>query len=150
MKHLAAIRWQVNGNFAANEYSRAHSWQFDGGAVVAASASPDIVPLPFSVPENVDPEEAFVAAVASCHMLWFLDYARRGWFSAASYADDAVGQMRRAEGGGLWISTINLNISVAWNGDAPKPAEHQALHDQARAACFIANSIKTEIITNLI
>jgi len=147
MKHLAQIRWQVSGDFAANEYSRAHEY---GGAVVPASASPDIVPLPLSVAENVDPEEAFVASVASCHMLWFLDHARQAGQSVATYGDDAVGQMRRAEGGGLWVSTINLNISVTWNGDAPTSAEHEALHHQAHAACFIANSIKTQIITNLI
>jgi len=150
MKHLAQIRWQVSGDFAANEYSRGHIWQFDGGAVVPASASPDIVPLPFSVAENVDPEEAFVASVASCHMMWFLDYARQAGLAVASYSDDAVGQMRRAKGGGLWISTINLNISVTWDGPAPGAADHEGLHHQAHDACFIANSIKTEIITNLI
>jgi len=150
MEHLAQIRWELDGDFAANEYSRGHEWRFDGGAIVPASASPDIVPLPLSVAENVDPEEAFVASVASCHMLWFLDHARQAGLHVATYSDDAVGQMRRAEGGGLWVSTINLNISVAWNGDAPSTADHEALHHRAHAACFIANSIKTEIITNLI
>jgi len=149
VKHLAQIRWQLAGDFAANEYSRAHVWQFDGGAELAASASPDIVPLPLSVAENVDPEEAFVASVASCHMLWFLDHARRAGFAVRRYDDDAVGQMRRNDQGGLWIARIDLNISVQWDGAGPAGSGHQALHHAAHQSCFIANSVRSEININL-
>jgi organic hydroperoxide reductase OsmC/OhrA len=150
MLHRADIHWAANGDFRRNRYSRAHEWRFDGGAVVPASASPDIVPVPLSAPEAVDPEEAFVAALSSCHMLWFLDFARRAGFSAARYHDAATGRMTRNDDGNLWVSRVDLTISVDWDGDAPDPATHEALHHKAHAACYIANSVRTEVVTTIV
>ena len=149
MTHIAHITWQAEGDFSANAYSRAHEWRFDGGAVIAASASPDIVPVPYSKPENVDPEEAFVAAISSCHMLWFLDYARRAGFRPHIYGDRAVGHMKRRDDGQMWIATVDLNIGIDWAGDAPSALEEEALHHKAHTSCFIANSVKSEIKINL-
>ncbi|MEM1375462.1 MAG: OsmC family protein [Pseudomonadota bacterium] len=146
MTHIAEIYWQAEGDMAAGQYSRAHSWHFDGGAQVAASASPDIVPVPLSQPDAVDPEEAFVASLASCHMLWFLDFARRAGFVAESYTDHAVGHMEEAQDGGLWVSRVELTPYTVWTGTAPTKGEERALHHEAHAACFIARSVKSEIV----
>ena len=146
MTHIAEVYWEAVGDVAAGQYSRAHSWQFDGGAVVPASASPDIVPVPFSQPEAVDPEEAYVAALASCHMLWFLDFARRAGHVPQSYTDHAVGHMEQTAGGGLWVARVDLSPYTLWSGDGPDQAEEEALHHKAHGACFIANSVKTEIV----
>ncbi len=147
MTHGARILWTCDGDFAAGKYARAHVWQFDGGAVVAASSSPSVVPLPFSDPAGVDPEEAFVAALSSCHMLWFLDLARRAGFVAQSYSDAAEGVMARAEGR-LAITRVTLRPRVVWT-KAPDAARLRALHDAAHHECFIANSVKTEIVIDL-
>ena len=150
MQHRADIRWTAKGDVARGQYSRAHSWSFDGGLTVPGSASPDIVPAPYSDAAAVDPEEAFVASVASCHMLWFLDLARRAGHVPQSYHDAAVGQMSRSSEGKMWIDRITLNICVVWADDAPDRAAHEALHHAAHEACFIANSIRTDIVTNII
>lgn len=150
MTHVAHIHWMADGDVASGNYSRAHEWVFDGGLRVPASASPDIVPAPLSQPENVDPEEGFVATIASCHMLWFLDFARRAGFEAARYHDHAVGHMEETEDQGLWVARIDLNVSVEWSGTPPSEQEHKTLHDQANAACFIAKSIKSEINVSLV
>ncbi|MEM1101447.1 MAG: OsmC family protein [Pseudomonadota bacterium] len=149
MTHVAEIYWQAEGNVAAGEYSRAHTWGFDGGAEVAASASPDIVPVPLSQPEAVDPEEGFVAALASCHMLWFLDFARRAGFVPESYTDHAVGHMEQTEDGGLWVARVDLTPYTVWSGAAPSEEEETALHAKAHASCFIARSVKTEIVVRV-
>jgi organic hydroperoxide reductase OsmC/OhrA len=145
-EHRATIRWQnTSHEFPKGRYSREHSWTFDGGAVVQASPSPSVVPVPYSNPAHVDPEEAFVAAIASCHMLTFLDLARRRGFEVQSYEDDAVGTMTKNERGARWVSTVVLTPRIAYAGIAPTPAELDQLHAQAHAMCFIANSVKTEI-----
>ncbi len=145
MTHIAEIHWQAEGDVPSGGYSRAHWWCFDGGAEVKASASPDIVPVPMSQPEAVDPEEGFVASLASCHMLWFLDFARRAGFAPASYVDHAVGHMENASDGGLWVARVNLTPFVVWSGGGPSREEEKALHAQAHGACFIAKSVRTEI-----
>ena len=144
--HHATIRWTADGDFAKGRYTRAHEWHFDGGAVVPASASPANVPLPFADAGAVDPEEAFVAAVSSCHMLWFLDLARRAGFELASYTDEAEGQM--TTGPGAHISRVDLRPEITWIGSSPDPDKLAALHHEAHANCFIANSIKSDVVVH--
>lgn len=147
--HTATVIWECGaGDFASGRYSRGHVWRFDGGLEVAASASPSVVPLPWSIAEAVDPEEAFVASVSSCHMLWLLDLARRDGFTARRYHDHATAELVR-EDGRVWIPRIDLNIRVDWD-IAPDPATHRALHDRAHHACFIANSIRSEVAITLL
>src|SRR3990170_714853 len=106
--HTATIRWSASPgeDYARGRYSRVHSWTFDGGAVVVASASPHIVPAPWSDAEAVDPEEAFVASLASCHMLFFLDFARRSGVVVASYEDEAEGMMEKGADGRVRITRV--------------------------------------------
>ena len=147
--HTAEILWRAEGDFAGNGYSRAHLWRFDGGVEVPASASPAVVPPPASREDAVDPEEAFVASLSSCHMLWFLDLARRDGWNAAAYRDRAEGRMARAAGGASWIDRVELRPEITWDGPAPDRAALKALHGRAHAACFIANSVRTEVVTVL-
>lgn len=148
-KHEVRVEWRVEGDFARNKYSRGHAWLFDGGVKVPASASPDVVPVPLSKPDAVDPEEAFVASISSCHMLWFLDFARRAGVSLESYRDDAVGVMTAGENG-PWVSRVDLNVRMTFTGETPAIDLLEEIHHKAHKACFIANSVKTEIVTNLI
>ena len=145
--HGARIVWKAEGDFASGRYSRAHEWHFDGGAVVPASSSPSVVPLPFSNESAVDPEEAYVASLSSCHMLWFLDLARRAGFVVRRYEDDAKGQMERVSGK-LCISRVTLRPRVQWEM-APSKDREAALHHAAHEECFIANSVRTEIVIDL-
>jgi organic hydroperoxide reductase OsmC/OhrA len=145
-EHRAIIRWQnTSADFEKGRYSREHTWSFDGGAVVQASPSPSVVPLPWSNPAHVDPEEAFVAAIASCHMLTFLDLARRRGFVAQSYEDDATGTLTKNEHGVRWVSQVVLTPRITYTGTPPTPEELDQLHAEAHELCFIANSVKTEI-----
>ena len=145
MKHEAWVSWRLEGDMPSGRYSRAHRLRFDGGAEVTGSPSPDIVPAPWSDAAAVDPEEGFVAAISSCHMLWFLDLARRDGFVAESYDDHAVGQMTKNPAGEMWISRVALRPAVVW-AKGPDAAGEALLHDKAHHACFIANSVKTEIV----
>jgi organic hydroperoxide reductase OsmC/OhrA len=146
-EHSATILWKrQDQDFLGGKYSREHSWKFDGGALVAASASPSNVPLPFSNPANVDPEEAFVAAISSCHMLWFLFLASRAGFQLDRYEDNALGRMTPNERGVKWVSVVTLRPRIQWSGGKePSVKEVEALHHAAHEQCFIANSVKTEI-----
>jgi organic hydroperoxide reductase OsmC/OhrA len=145
--HVATIRWEAGGaDFLGKRYRRAHTWHFDGGAVVAASSSPHVVPLPMSDPAAVDPEEAFVAALASCHMLWFLDIASRAGFAVDSYEDAADGRMGRNDAGKLVVDVVTLRPRVRFAGArAPDLQALDALHHEAHEACFLANSVRCEI-----
>lgn len=145
-KHDAAIVWRSDGNFTTGRYSRAHEWRFDGGAVVPASSSPHVVPLPYSDAAAVDPEEALVASAASCHMLWFLDLARRAGFDVESYRDDAEGVMGKNEQGRVALTTIRLRPDIAFNGRRPTDEELARLHHEAHERCFIANSLRSEVV----
>ena len=148
-KHTAIVRWsRGDGDFAANKHSRAHEWEFDGGLKVPASASPDIVPLPYSVAENVDPEEAFVASISSCHMLFYLHKSRDAGFVVNSYEDEAVGVLEKNASGRLAITRVTLNPVVSYEGQVPSADQIEALHHEAHELCFIANSTMTEITTN--
>lgn len=147
-EHTATVRWQRNADadFARNRYSRAHEWHFDGGAVVPASASPSVVRVPLSDPAGVDPEEAFVAAISSCHMLWFLSLAAEQGYVVDRYEDEAVGTMARNAQDQDWVADVVLRPRIAFGGDKkPDAAAIEALHHRAHERCFIANSVKTAI-----
>lgn len=145
-RHGARISWRADGGFAGGSYSRAHDWSFDGGQSVRASSSPDVVPEPRSDPFGVDPEEALVASVASCHMLWFLSLAQAAGLDIASYDDDAEGEMGRIGPGRHALTRITLRPAIAFAGGAPGPDALAALHHEAHERCFIANSLKTEVV----
>ena len=130
--------------FTDRRYSRGHVWRFDGGVEVPASSSPHIVPLPYSVEANVDPEEAFVAALSSCHMLFFLHFASDSGVVVDSYSDQAVGEMATINGKTM-IPKVTLKPNVTYSGTAPDADLVADLHHRAHEACFLANSVKTEI-----
>lgn len=141
----ATVAWQRGeDSFTDGRYSRGHSWSFDGGAVVAASASPHNVPLPYSLEENVDPEEAYVAALSSCHMLFYLWIASKKRIGIDSYVDDAIGIMEKVDGK-MMVSRVELRPQVAYIGESPSREDEQKMHHQAHELCFLANSVKTEI-----
>lgn len=145
--YTAEIKWDRAGSvFTDNRYSRAHRWEFDGGAVVAASSSPHVVRVPWSDPANVDPEEALVAALSSCHMLFFLGYAAREKFVVDSYTDLAEGVMGTADDGRMAMTFVTLKPVVTFSGPKiPQDVEIEALHHEAHENCYIANSVRTEI-----
>ncbi len=147
-EHVVDILWKGAGDgVLRGEYSRAHEWRFDGGVVVPASPSPSVVRAPWSDPSAVDPEEAFVAAIASCHMLSFLYVASKAGFVVDSYADHAVGTMTKNEARVPWVSRVELRPRIAFGGERrPNPDEVARLHERAHHECFIANSVKTEIV----
>jgi organic hydroperoxide reductase OsmC/OhrA len=146
-EHLATIRWQRgDAAFAGGKFSRVHSWSFDGGVTVEAAASPSVVPAMYNSESAVDPEEAFVASVASCHMLTFLFYAMKGGFIVDSYDDNAVGAMTKGDNGVPWVSAITLHPRVVFSGDKrPSAQDLDHLHHEAHEKCFIANSVKAQI-----
>lgn len=146
-EHKAIIRWERSGpDFLKGKYSREHTWTFDGGLTVAASPSPSVVPAPWSQASSVDPEEAFVASISSCHMLTFVWLASRAGFVCDRYEDEAVGVMARNERGVPWVSAVTLRPRLVWSGEKlPSPADLDKLHHAAHEQCFIANSIKTVV-----
>ena len=147
-EHKATVSWKrsTTDDFLKGRYSREHSWAFDGGAVIQASPSPSVVPSPYSNPAFVDPEEAFVASISSCHMLTFLYLAGRQGFQIDSYEDAAVGQVTKNERGVPWVSTITLSPRIAFSGTKqPTTEQLDQLHHHAHEQCFIANSVKTAI-----
>ena len=147
MQYTSKILWNRNGAlFSDNRYSRKHLWQFDGGVEVLASSSPQVVRLPLSEAAAVDPEEAFVASLASCHMLWFLDIAARGGFIIDSYVDDAVGTLAKNSDGKFAMTIVTLKPHVIFSGDKrPSHEDIQRMHHKAHDECFIATSVKSEV-----
>ncbi|HQZ96837.1 MAG TPA: OsmC family protein [Pyrinomonadaceae bacterium] len=145
--YSAKITWRSDSPeaFARNRYTRGHQWSFDGGIEIPASSSPQVVRLPYSVEAAVDPEEALVAAASSCHMLSFLWVASKAGFNVESYEDNAVGEMAK-DNGKQWISTITLDPRIVWNGKIPTAEELCELHHEAHEVCYIANSIKSEVL----
>ena len=147
-EYRAEVLWQraAHEAFTDQRYSRRHRLAFDGGIEVAGSSSPSVVPLPMSDAAAVDPEEAFVASLAACHMLWFLSIAAQLGFVVDRYRDAAVGAMTRNDAGKLWISTVTLRPEVSFGGAAPPTHDELLrLHHRAHEECFIANSVKTEV-----
>jgi len=147
--YTAKLEWTRRAaKFTDQRYSRAHTWQFDGGATLPASSSPYHVPVPYSDPAAVDPEEAYVAALASCHMLWFLYLAAGRGFVVNTYTDQPSGMMDRDDAGRNVITRVTLAPHVVFAGDRrPTDAAYEALHHEAHEACFLANSVKTIIVT---
>jgi organic hydroperoxide reductase OsmC/OhrA len=144
--YTATISWRRDdGDFAKGRYSRGHVWRFDGGVEVPATASPQVVPRPFTVDAAVDPEEALVASLSSCHMLTFIDMARRGGFVVDAYDDAAEGVMEKNEAGRMWVSDVTLAPRIVFSGPAPAPDELARLHEAAHDACFISNSVRTRV-----
>lgn len=146
-EHTATVAWsRGDQDFVGNRYSRAHDWRFDGGAVVRGSSAPASVPEPMSDAAAVDPEEALVAALSSCHMLFFLAFAAKAGFTVDSYRDEAVGVLGRDARGKTSITAITLRPAVAFSGEqTPDAAALDALHHRAHETCYIANSIRAEV-----
>lgn len=147
-QHTAVIEWQRGDQpFSDNKYSRAHNWTFDGGAVVRGSSTPSaMIPPPLSDETAVDPEEALVAAVSSCHMMFFLAYARKDGFIVDSYRDAAEGTLGKDERGKISITDIVLRPAVSWSGDTvPDAAQILDLHHRAHEACYIGNSVRSTV-----
>lgn len=146
--YRATITWRREGSaFTDKKYSRAHTWKFDGGCEVAASSSPHVVPLPWSDSAAVDPEEAFVASLSSCHMLWFLSIACKRGFVVESYEDAADGSMEQNTDLKLAMTVVRLRPKVVFAGSIlPDEETFHAMHHEAHAECFIANSVKTEVV----
>jgi organic hydroperoxide reductase OsmC/OhrA len=147
-EYRASVNWKRgDAKFTDQRYSRGHEWSFDGGITVPASSSPLSVRLPYSIAEAVDPEEALVAALASCHMLTFLYVAAKQGFVVDNYADDAVGEMTKNERGKLWVSRVTLSPRITFTGDKrPTSQQLDELHHLAHEECYIANSVKSEVV----
>ncbi len=147
-EYTATVHWQRQADeaFHDNRYHRGHDWRFDGGALVPGSSSPHSVPLPYSDAAAVDPEEAFVAALSSCHLLWFLHLAGKAGWLVDDYRDNAVGVMARNADGRMAITSVTLRPVVRFGGaQQPDGEQHEALHQQAHEQCYIANSVKSEV-----
>ena len=146
-QHTAIIWWErKEEGFLAGKYSREHTWVFDGGAIVAASAAPTNVPAPFANPANVDPEEAFVASVSSCHMLTFLYLAAKQGFVVDEYRDEAVGVLAKDAAGRDAVTRVTLHPAIRFAGERePTREELEALHHAAHEGCYISNSVTTEV-----
>lgn len=149
MSHYSAdILWERGDqDFRAGRYSRAHRLRFDGGLDIAGSSSPHVVPMPWSDPAALDPEEAFVSSIASCHMLWFLALAAKDGWCVDRYHDNAEGVMRRNGNGKLFVGRVTLRPTVLFSGsDQPDAQALATLHHRAHEECFIANSVLTEVV----
>jgi organic hydroperoxide reductase OsmC/OhrA len=153
MAHVyhATVLWQRGDQaFTDRQYSRGHVWRFDEGVEVPGSSSPLVVPR-HSVAAAVDPEEAFIASLSSCHMLFFLDFASRAGFRIDAYEDSATGEMGKDAAGKLYVAKVTLNPRIVFSGDKrPSEAEIAALHHKSHEDCFIANSVKTEVVTAIL
>ena len=140
-EHRATIEWSRDGrDFVYETYSRQHTLRLDGGITVQGNAAPANIPRTVPPAPGVDPEQAFVAALSSCHMLWFLHLACQRKFVVERYVDDAVGVLDKD-----WMSKVTLRPVVAFSGRAPSDEEHRALHHKAHEKCYIANSVKSEV-----
>ena len=146
--YFATVTWKkkTSEDFVDNKYSRAHQWKFDGGTVVEASSSPQVVPLPYSSEASVDPEEAFIASLSSCHMLFFLSFAANRKYTVESYIDEATGIMQIDENKRMSMTDVTLYPKILFSGDKqPTQEQIDKIHHNAHKQCFIANSVKTKI-----
>jgi organic hydroperoxide reductase OsmC/OhrA len=146
--YTATIDWTLKPgeDFVAGRYSRGHTVAFDGGITIPASSSPSVVPLPWSVAEAVDPEELLVAALSNCHMLTFLHKAREAGWVVTAYRDEAHGVMRKTADGKIALTRVTLRPDIRFDGPAPTAQQLEALHHAAHEDCFIASSVKTEVV----
>jgi organic hydroperoxide reductase OsmC/OhrA len=145
--YVANLTWERGDDvFSDGKYSRAHAISFDGGVTVVGSSSPHVVRVPLSREDAVDPEEMLVASLAACHMLFFLDFARRGGYVIDAYVDKAEGVMGKDERGRIAMTQVRLNPHVIWADEKkPTPEELRELHHKAHEACFIANSFRGDV-----
>lgn len=145
--HTAAIEWHRNGAvFSDGKYCRGHVWKFDGGIEVPASSAPDVIRPPLSLVEAIDPEEAVVAALASCHMLWFLALAKKAGWVVDCYRDEPCGELGKNPAGKTCLVKITLKPQVVFGGEKrPSQAEYEALHREAHELCYVANSLTSDI-----
>jgi len=151
-EYYAEVNWtrKESESYLDNKYSRGHLWKFDGGETVKASSSSHVVPLPYSVEEYVDPEEAFVASLASCHMLFFLSIAAKRKFVVDNYTDKAVGVMEEDMDNKISMTRVTLRPKITFSGDKQPTIEQiKKMHHQSHEQCFIANSVKTEVVTEI-
>lgn len=145
----AEISWfRLEGEtYLNNRYSRFHHWWFDGGLKIPASASPTVVPIPLSRADAVDPQEAFVAAVSSCHMLTFMSLAAKAGFQLDSYVDKAEGYLAKNTNGKFAILKVTLSPEIVFSGEKlPTQDQFDELHHATHNDCFIANSVACEIV----
>jgi organic hydroperoxide reductase OsmC/OhrA len=148
-EYKATVSWKrpKGEAFTDLKFSRGHQWSFDGGITVPGSSSPHSVKVPYSRADAVDPEEAFVAALSSCHMLTFLYLAAKGGYVVDAYEDDAVGVMTKNERGKLFVSKTTLRPRITFSGARqPSGAEIDELHHHSHEECYIANSVLTEVV----
>lgn len=145
--YTARVTWKRGDEpFTDNKYSRGHVWEFDGGVSVPASSSPHVVPVPLSVEANVDPEEAFVASLSSCHMLFFLALAAQQGFVVDAYVDDAVGVMGLNDQGKTAMLSVKLRPAIQFSGEKrPSSEALESLHHKSHDFCFIANSVTSDV-----
>lgn len=149
MKHTAKIIWKKAKEepFTDNQYSRQHLWKFDGGTALVASSSPQVVPLPYSVENAVDPEEAFVAALSSCHMLFFLSIAASKGYVVEEYFDSPIGTMTKNEDGTMMMASVELQPEIKFAKNIMLTrSEIDMIHHLAHEKCFLAKSVKSNII----
>lgn len=152
-EYTASIKWTrlKDEKFTDKKYSRGHTWEFDGGVRVPASSSPHAVPLPYSIEENVDPEEALIAAISSCHMLAFLYVAAKRNFVVDEYTDNVSGLMEKNSEGKYAVTKATLRPKIKFSGaEQPTRQQLEEMHHQAHEECYIANSVKTKITTEII
>ncbi|NNE08554.1 MAG: OsmC family peroxiredoxin [Gemmatimonadetes bacterium] len=151
-EYTARVSWDRKEAepYIDNKFSRGHTWTFDGGVTVPGSSSPQVVPPPLSVEKAVDPEEALIASLSSCHMLYFLAFAAKMKFVVDGYVDDAVGVMGKNAEGRFCMTKITLRPAVRFAGDTlPTPDEIHALHEKSHSNCIIANSLETEVVVEI-
>jgi organic hydroperoxide reductase OsmC/OhrA len=142
----AKISWTRGVHeFSGQKYSRGHLWAFDEGVIIPASASPHTVKAPWAVVAAVDPEEALVAALSSCHMLFFLSYVSRDGFIAESYDDPAEGVLEKGPSGKVVMTRVTLRPAVTFSGKAPDKEQFDRWHHDAHEECYIANSVRSEV-----
>ena len=152
-EYYAKVIWTraMEEGYIDNKYSRAHEWIFDGGVSVPASSSPHVVPLPYSVEGNVDPEEAFIASLSSCHMLFFLSIAAKKKYVIDRYIDEPVGVMEEDKDGKISMTKITLRPQIEFSGDRqPTYDQIDRIHHLSHEQCFLANSVRTEIAIEII
>jgi organic hydroperoxide reductase OsmC/OhrA len=146
--HRATIVWTHDGgDFLKRRYSRVHTVGFEHGLEVVGSAATSVVPKPFAIDEAVDPEAMLTASLSACHMLTFLDVAARAGFQVAAYRDEAEGALGKLPSGKYAVTRVVLHPKITWAGDKqPTPEELADLHHKAHDACFISNSVTTEVV----
>ena len=148
MKQLVKISWSRNNTelFIDGKYSRKHLWTFDGGSEIVASSSPDVVPLPYSIENAVDPEEAFVASLSSCHMLFFLSIAASKKFTIEKYIDEAEGILDKNAEGIMMMVSVTLKPKVVFSGNKiPTIEQIDEIHHLAHERCFLASSVRSQL-----